>query len=160
MKRKAQDSRSHEAEGLQKMAQSRAAEQAMAVDAATLDKAVSRFVEWEAFTLWIRAIVAAEHKVPDMVTSCLRQKCPGFLESRDPADLESLWSDLLDWIETHVFRDAACDGWLDALTYTARRQPASQKAWRLWEQAKREWGVARPTKYPTFEAWLTQVRSD
>lgn len=160
MKRKAQDSRSHEAEGLQKMAQSRAAEQLRAVDAATLDKAVGRFVEWEAFTLWIRAIVAAEDKVPDMVTSCLRQKCPGFLESRDPEDPESLWSDLLEWVETHVFRDATCEGWLDALTYRARRQPASQKAWHLWDQAKREWGTKRPTEYPSFEVWLTQVHSD
>ena len=140
------------------MAESRAAEQAMAVEPATLESAVARVVEWELFTLWVRAVVAAEGKAPEFVISALQAKCPGFLESRTSTGHESLWADLLDWVELHVFQDATCEGWLDAVTYTARRNPQSQKGWRMWEEGQRDWRTNRPARYPSFDDWLAQMQ--
>jgi hypothetical protein len=158
MKRKAH---SHQAklEGLQEMARSRAAEQATLIAPEQLADAVDRFIEWEAFTLWVRAVVASEGRIPAFLNTILRARCPDFLENRESMSTDSLWADLLNWIEAHVFREATCEGWLDAVTYNARRRPQSQAAWRMWEEKEREWRTTRPSEYPSFDAWLAYVRA-
>ena len=134
------------------MAQARAAEQGMLVDPSTLSEAIASFVEWEAFTLWVRAVVAAEGGVPNIVAAALSARCSAF--PRDTSSPERLWAELLDWIELNVFREATCQGWIDALTYHARRDTRSRTAWAHWEKVRDDWAASKPSRYPTVEEWL------
>ena len=142
---------------LRDVAEARAAEQSKLVDAVTLNDAVERYVQWETLALWIRAVVTSEHAIPDFVSAELKSRCPGFLEARTAASVDTLCTELLDWIENHVFRTAVCEGWIDAVTFNARRRQDSRKVWKYWERSQRRWQARRPSEYPSFSDWLAQA---
>src|SRR5262245_61361636 len=45
-----------------------------------LQKAREKFVAWEAFGFWVRAIENAEGNVPQWLVRTVEERCPGFLK--------------------------------------------------------------------------------
>ena len=46
-----------------------------------LTAAVAQYMEWEAFTYWLRSLLEADTPFPETVTREVQHRCPGFLES-------------------------------------------------------------------------------
>lgn len=137
----------------QAKARSRANRQLLRVSLPRFTKACREYIEWEAFSLWVRAIADAEKGLPIAVVRTIQQRCPGLLpQGRAPAKLLPL--DVLKWAHNHTFAVAKREGWLDALMFYSVRNPRSQRTWAYWERCEREWKSKRPRLYPTFKQWV------
>ncbi len=144
----------------QERARRRAKRQLLRVGSSRLRKALQEYIEWESFSLWVRAIFGVEGTLPARLLRTVQKRCPGFPlpenQSRGPRDKEPgfLPLHLLEWIHHHIFSDAKREGWLDALIFHAVRDARSQRTWAYWEHCEREWKKNRPRSYPSFEGWL------
>lgn len=131
----------------------RAKRQLLRVSAPRFEKARREYIEWEAFSLWVRAIADAEKRLPGAVARTIQRRCPGLLpKSRTHAKLLPL--EVLKWVHNHIFSVAKRQGWLDALMFYSVRDPRSQRTWAYWEHCEREWKKKRPRSYPSLEQWV------
>jgi len=144
---------------LQDLALRRAARQLLRVPWDRFSRAQQEYLGWESFSLWVRAVVDAEGRVPAQVRRVLQERCPGFLDYetqyrkthlKRASPLPLL---LLEWIHDRVFAHAKAEGWLDALIFFSVRHSHSQRTWTYWEHCEEEWKRKRPTRYPSFEEW-------
>jgi len=144
---------------LQEVARREAARQARRIPWQRLVEARTTFIDWEVFTFWVRSIIESEGATPHWLAKIIEQRCPGFLirkkshrkkhsEKGLPLDLR-----LSEWIRDHVFADARREGWFEAITFYAIREPRFDRAWTYWDQCKKEWNRNRPKSYPSFEEW-------
>lgn len=145
---------------VQDIGRQRAARQLLRVSAKRFQKTQQEYLEWQAFSLWVRAIIEAEVRPPAWILDILEKRCPGFLqpeeEHRKTHRQESgpLPLRLLEWIHNHLFSDAKREGWLDALIFYTVREPRSQRTWAYWQQCEDQWKKKRPRAYPSFKQWL------
>lgn len=145
---------------VQDMARQQATRQLLRVSAKRFEKTQQEYLEWEAFSLWVRAIIEAEGHPPAWMFEILEKRCPGFLQPDEGhrktrrKESATLALRLLEWIHNHIFSDAKREGWLDALTFHTVRDPRSQRMWAYWEQCEGEWKKRRPRAFPSFEQWL------
>lgn len=131
----------------------RASRQLLRVGLTRFGRARREYIEWEAFSLWVRAIADTEKRLPAAVVKTIQQRCPGLLpQGRAPARILPL--DILKWVHNHTFSVAKREGWLDALMFYSVRDPRSQRTWAYWEHCEREWKSKRPRLYPTFKQWV------
>ena len=144
---------------VQELARRRATRQLLRVPLERFSQARRDYLGWEAFSLWIRAIVEAEGRVPGSICRVLQQRCPGFMEHeaqgpkahrKQAAPLPLL---LLEWIHDRVFAKAKREGWLDALIFFSVRHPYSERTWAYWEHCEDGWKRERPARYPSFDQW-------
>jgi hypothetical protein len=144
---------------VQALARRRATRQLLRVPWDRFSKAQQEYLDWEDFSLWVRAIVESEGRVPAQVSRILQERCPGFLEyetkyrERHPKRASALPLLLLEWIHDRVFAKAKEEGWLDALIFFSVRDPHSRCTWAYWEHCEDEWKRKRPTRYPSFDEW-------
>jgi hypothetical protein len=117
------------------------------------------YPRWLAFTLWTRAIVAAEGRAPSWLAATLKKRCPGFIAkealTNEPGVLALR---LHEWIHKQMFRQAKEEGWLDALIFYGVRDLRSQATWAYWEHCEEAWDRNRPRAYPAFEKWWQTAR--
>jgi hypothetical protein len=145
---------------VQDTARKRAERQLLRVSAKRFQKAQQDYLEWEAFSLWVRAIIEAQGHPPAWMLEILEKRCPGFLQPEEGhqktrrRESGPLPLRLLEWIHNHIFSDAKREGWLDALIFHTVREPRSQRTWAYWHQCGSEWKRKRPRAYPSFEQWL------
>jgi hypothetical protein len=144
---------------VQELARRRATRQLLRVPWDRFSKAQQEYLDWEDFSLWVRAIVESEGRVPDSISRILQERCPGFLEyerkcrETRPKQASPLPLLLLEWIHDRVFAHAKQERWLDALLFFSVRDPYSQCTWAYWEHCEDKWKRKRPTGYPSFEEW-------
>jgi len=144
---------------VQELARRQAARQLLRASSARFSRAQRDYLDWEAFSLWVRAIVEAEGGVPSWIHRALQERCPSFFEferrcrAAHPKQAAPLPLLLLEWIHDRVFADAKEEGWLDALIFFSVREPYSQRTWAYWEHCEDEWKRERPVRYPTFDEW-------
>lgn len=132
--------------------------QALKVPWRELASACDQLAQWRLFGLWVRAIVDAEHALPEWLAAAIEGRCPAFLQSRrEGAHLPSLWLDLNEWVDFHFFSEAIQEGWIQALHYYYGRQPAAELIWQHWTRMDEEWRLRKPVAYPTFDHWQEQV---
>ena len=147
------------------LARRRATRQLLRVPWDRFFQAQQEYLDWEAFSLWVRAIVEAEGLVPASIHGTLQERCPGFLEyerkcrETHPKQTSPLPLLLLEWIHDRVFAHAKQESWLDALTFFAVRDPYSQCTWAYWEHCEEEWKLKPPTSYASFEEWGTAAKN-
>ncbi len=145
--------------GLPELARRNAKHPMMWVSPVRFQKAKQEYLELEALSLWVWAIIDMEGRLPQSTLQAIRKRCPGFLEQGKPPqkagckESEPVSLRLLGWIHNHIFSDAKRGGWLDALLSYTVGSPRSQRTWAYWEHCQREWKKKRPRSYPSFEAW-------
>lgn len=119
-----------------------------------LADACEQMVQWRSFALWVRAIIGAEHSLPQWLREAIDQRCPGFLEGRsNAADLDSVWLDLSTWIDEHVFTAARAGGWIEALHFYSGQDSRSEQIWQHWERTEAAWRERKSLRYPTPDEW-------
>ena len=135
-------------------------EQALKVPWRDIAAALDRLIEHECFALWVRAITGAERAIPEWLLTSIEHRYPGFGGSRrSPPSHESVWEDLISWIDDHIFTATRDGGWIEALHYYSGQDSRSKDAWTLWSRSEAAWQNQKPSKYPSFEEWVQEVRS-
>src|ERR1700722_7419308 len=82
-----------------------AEEERHAVAPGRLAQAIADFVEWRAFSYWLRLTVETQGFVSDPMIAILRERCPGFLDyasafaREHPREPEFLWLRFLEWTD-------------------------------------------------------------
>lgn len=136
------------------VASRRARRQLMHVPWDRFHKAYEDYIQWQAFTLWTRAIVELEGKAPSWLQTILRRRCPGFQEeAANSTKPELLALKLLPWVHRQVFALAKKEGWLDALAFYGFRDTRSQGYWAYWEHCESEWQKQPRAAIPSFAQW-------
>ena len=123
--------------------------------------AVAQYMEWEAFTYWLRSLLESDAKFPDAVVKELQRRCPGFRECDEelrntlsPEDYTKRWKALLEWGENRSFSKMQQEGWFDAVVYKARAHPRSVRTVDYWVFYWDEHWSSRPLDvYPSFQEW-------
>ena len=124
-----------------------------------LDETITEFLEWRAFSYWLRLGVDADGSVSDSLAALLRERCPGFLEyaaeyaRQHPGEQEFLWLRFLVWTDEKLFQTPATQGWRHALGYYATRDPRMDQLRAYWKHCHQAWKLQPPTPRPSFESW-------
>jgi hypothetical protein len=124
-----------------------------------LAKTITEFIEWRAFSYWLRLIVETQGFVSDSMTAILQERSPGFLEyaaayaKEHPREPEFLWLRFLEWIDERLFQVSIDEGWRHALGYYATRDPRMDQLRAHWKQCRRAWKLQVPEPFPSFETW-------
>jgi hypothetical protein len=133
------------------------------VTAARLAATVTQFIEWRAFSYWLRLIVENIGFVPDTVAATLKERCPGFLEyaaayaRQHPNEREFLWLRFLEWTDDTLFQAAIAEGWRHVLGHDATRDPRMDQLRAYWRQCRESWKREPPACLPTFESWRSSA---
>ena len=124
-----------------------------------LAQTITEFVEWRAFSYWLRLIVETNGFVSDPMITTLQERCSGFLEyaaayaKEHPREAEFLWLRLLEWTDERLFHVSIAEGWRHALGYYATRDPRMDHFRAYWKQCRRAWKLQAPASFPSFEEW-------
>lgn len=119
-----------------------------------------KYIEWDAFALWVHAIEHAEGGLPDWLAETVAKRCPGFFkfaaEKKPDHPKSTLFfsSCLHQWIHDKVFAAPWQEGWMNAVGYYAVRDLAYRRNDAYWEYCEREWARSKPAVYPSFREWL------
>ena len=143
---------------LQRAARERADDEARRIPWQRLLDARNQYIDWQEFSLWVRSILEVENRIPDWLVEILDDRVPGFLESEKQltpkaAKGRPLPLRLEDWIDDHIFGFAKQEGWFNAITYYAIRDPRYQRAEVCWSECVEKWKKTKPIQYPSFEEW-------
>jgi hypothetical protein len=139
------------------MARREADRQARRIPWQRLLEARQQYIEWNAFSLWARAIAEAEGCAPAWLKKVVEERCPGLLGSDRSSEITHqdplLYRRILEWFETNVLAQAKEEGWLRAVTFHAVRDPECVRDWAYWQHSEAQWKRQRPSAYPSFEEW-------
>jgi hypothetical protein len=147
---------------LQRLARERADEQALRIPWQRLYDVRTQYIDWQEFYLWVRSILEVEERIPDWLGGILDERCPGFLEREKAltptsAKEKPFALHLEDWIDEHIFGFAKNEGWFNAITYYAVRDPRYQRAEVCWSGCVARWKKKKPFRYPTLEEWKSMA---
>ena len=147
---------------VQRLARERADAQARRIPWRRLLDARNEYIDWQEFQLWVRSILEVENGIPNWLVEILNTSCPGFLESEKrpmPKRTKNrpLPLRLEDWIDDQIFGSAKQEGWFNAITYYAVRDPRYRRAEVCWTDCVEKWKKAKPAQYPTFDEWKTMA---
>jgi hypothetical protein len=124
-----------------------------------LAQTITEFIEWRAFSYWLRLIVEAQALISDPMAAILQERCPGFLDyatayAKDhPREPAFLWLRFLEWTDEKRFQVPIAEGWRHALGYYATRDPRMDQLRAYWKQCRRAWKLQKPESLPSFETW-------
>ena len=139
------------------MARREADRQARRIPWQRLLEARQQYVEWNAFSLWARAIAETEGCAPAWLVKVLEERCPGLLGSDRTSEITHqdprLNRRILEWFESNVLAQAKHEGWLRAVTFYAVRDPAFVRDCAYSQHCEVQWKRQRPSAYPPFEEW-------
>jgi hypothetical protein len=143
---------------VQRLARERADEQARRIPWQRLLHVRNEYIDWQEFYLWVRSILEVENRIPDWLVAILNTRNPGFLENEKKltpkaAKNRPLPLRLEDWIDDQIFGFAQQEGWFNAITYYAVRDPRYRRAEVCWTECVEKWKKAKPVQYPTFDEW-------
>ncbi len=151
---------------VQRLAQERADAQARRIPWQRLLDTRNKYIDWQEFYLWVRSVLEIESRIPDWLVEELDKRCPGFLECEKKLSPKATKNRPLPlrleaWIDDHIFGFAKQEGWFNAITYYAIRDPRYQRAEVCWSECVKAWKKAKPVRYPSFEDWKdTAARCD
>ena len=81
-----------------------------------LAQTITEFIEWRAFSYWLRLTVETQGFVSDPMIAILQERCPGFLEyaaayaKEHPREPEFLWLRFLEWTDEKLFHGSYSRG--------------------------------------------------
>jgi len=158
MKQREQQTMRKSANRLQRLARERADDEARRIPWQRLLEARNQYIDWQEFYLWTRSILEVENRIPDWLVTIFNERVPGLLQSEKQltpkaAKGRPLPLRLEDWIDDHVFGFAKQEGWFNAITFYAIREPRYQRAEVCWSECVERWKKAKPIQYPSFDEW-------
>src|SRR5713226_3584292 len=124
-----------------------------------LAQTITEFIEWRAFSYWLRLTVETQGFVSDPMIGILQERCPGFLDyaaayaKEHPREPEFLWLRFLEWTDEKLFHVSIAEGWRHALGYYATRDPRMDQLRAHWKQCRRTWKLQTPLSFPDFKGW-------
>ena len=124
-----------------------------------LAQTITEFIEWRAFSYWLRLTVETQGGLSEPIIGILQERCPGFLEyaaayAKDhPREPEFLWLRFLEWTDEKLLHGPTAEGWRHALGYYATRDPRMDQLRSHWKQCRRTWKLQPPEPFPDFESW-------
>ena len=124
-----------------------------------LAQTITEFVEWRAFSYWLRLVVETTGFVSDSMSAILQERCPGFLgyaaayAKEHPGEPVFLWLRFLEWADEKLFHVSIAEGWRHALGYYATRDLRMDQVRTYWKQCRRAWKLQPPESFPSFEVW-------
>lgn len=124
-----------------------------------LAQTITEFIEWRAFSYWLRLTVETQGSVAKPLIMTLQERCPGFLEyaaayaKEHPGERDFLWLRFLEWTDERLFHVSIAEGWRHALGYYATRDPRMDQIRVHWKQCRRAWKIQAPASFPSFEEW-------
>ena len=124
-----------------------------------LAKTITEFIEWRAFSYWLRLAVEIQEFLSDPMIAIRRERCPGFLEyaaayaKEHPTEPKFVWLRFLEWTDEKLYHVPIAEGWRHALGYYATRDPRMDQLRAHWKQCRRAWKLQPPETFPSFEAW-------
>ena len=123
-------------------------------------EARQKYVAWEAFALWVRAIEHAEAGRPEWLAKIVDKRCRDFLKFvaekklDHPKGAPFFWYHLRCWINERIFGKVWQEGWMSAVGYYAARDLTYQRNYAYWEYCEDTWERSKPAVYPSFRDWL------
>ena len=147
---------------LSRQSQGIAERQARIPAAARLNEAITEYIDWYAFAYWARLIAETEGADSATLHRRLEERCPEFLAfaaehaRKHPHEPEFLWLRLISWIDERTFSFAKAEGWFDALSYYAARDPRMDKVFVHWQECDMAW-KSRKLALPDFTAWRSNA---
>jgi hypothetical protein len=139
---------------LRRAARERAEDQARPIPWQRLYEVRNQYIDWQEFSLWARSILEVEAGIPGWLAKILNDRCPGFVQTLErAANDRPLPLRLEDWIDDHVFGFAKHEGWFNAITYYAMREPRYQRAEVCWSECVESWKRVKPIRYPSVDEW-------
>jgi hypothetical protein len=124
-----------------------------------LAQTITEFIEWRAFSYWLRLTVETQGFISDAMTAILQERCPGFLSytaayaAEHPREPAFLWLRFLEWTDEKRFQVPIAEGWRHALGYYATRDPRMDQLRSHWKQCRQAWKLQPPESFPSFETW-------
>jgi hypothetical protein len=124
-----------------------------------LAQTITEFIEWRAFSYWLRLTIETQKSVAGPMIAILQGRCPGFLDyasayaKEHPGEPEFLWLRFLEWTDEKLFHVSIAEGWRHALGYYATRDPRMDQLRAYWKQCRRTWKLQPPESFPSFETW-------
>jgi hypothetical protein len=76
---------------------------------------------------------------------------------KHPNEPEFLWLRLIAWIDDQIFAFVKTEGWSDALSFYAARDPRMDKVFAYWQECDVIWKHERPAVLPGFEDWRSRT---
>ncbi len=125
-----------------------------------LQGAREKYIEWEAFALWVRGIEETEGNFPRWLAEVVGKRCRDFTKFVAEEKLSQsgepphLWRHLVRWINEHLFGKIWREDWMNAVGYYAARDLTSLRNHAYWEYCGRHWKLSKPAAYPSFPDWL------
>ncbi len=129
------------------------------VTRAVLDEAITKFLEWRAFSYWLRLCIETEGTVSDSLAATLQDRCPEFLDyaaayaRQHQGEREFLWLRFLEWTDEKLFQGPIAEGWRHALGYYATRDSRMDQLRAYWKSCRQTWKLQPPASLPSFESW-------
>lgn len=148
------------ADRVRRQAETRALDEARTVPWKILADAAGKYTEWQAFALWIRALLDACEGLPVEVALEIERRSPVLAPGTRMPGNTSLsrgsraWQDVIDWAESNIFVQAKGEGWLNAVRYFSSKSLLSMKVWSYWEEIDRRWRDEKPEALPSYQQWM------
>ena len=130
-----------------------------------LGRAIEKYLDWEALSLWLRPLLASDVKLPKHVISELKRKCPGILAAqgggtpRPNVENSEIWRNLLKWGRNHCRLQAGKQGHLD-LRQRAQSHPLHARLLFYAKHWARQQSRTSAQSYPSFRAWQQNAQGN
>jgi hypothetical protein len=124
-----------------------------------VNRAVERYIDWEALVLWLRPLFHTGLKLPPHVISELERRCPGICKfaSSDACESRQQRSSILhrviNWGKDHCLEHAREEGWLDSLLEQVHSHPRHVRMQAYATHWTKEWSRSQPLPYPSYSQW-------
>lgn len=123
-----------------------------------LGRAVEKYLDWEALSLWLRPLLASDVKLPRRVISELKRMCPGILGAqgygtrRPDVENSKIWRSLVRWGRNHCQLQPGKHGHLD-LRQQVQSHPLHARLLSYARHWARQGSRASARSYPSFREW-------
>ncbi len=121
--------------------------------------AVESYIEWEALTLWLRALLFSGGGLPRHALSELKRRCPGVFDLGDSNALRgtetgsSKWRRVMKAASDHLLSQARQEGWLSNLLEQVRSHPWHVRLHAYAACWRRDWTQSPAPPYLFLRQW-------
>jgi hypothetical protein len=122
-------------------------------------RAVQRYLDWEALSLWLRPLFDTSLTLPRRVLSERERRCPGVSKLDRSAACESRQARSTVWLRVvkrgkdHCLSQATEEGWLDLLLEQVHSHPWHVRMRAYAAHWSKESSRSRALPYPSFHQW-------